>query len=97
MITTKFKKKPVVVEVMTFDEMIQNALDQDIDHKVDGVPWSFKINGYQVSHETDDHYIITTLEGEMNMTRDDVLIIGVHKEIYPCKIDIFKETYEEVL
>ena len=30
------------------------------------------------------------------MTRKDVLITGVHGEIYPCKIDIFEATYEKV-
>ncbi len=95
----KYRKLPVEIEAMTFDEMLayasENALQNDF-HSVDGVPWSFIINNYQVTHEDNDNYIITTLEGNMKMTREDMLIIGVTGEIYPCKIDIFKQTYEVV-
>lgn len=31
----------------------------------------------------------------MKFTKDDMLITGVNGEIYPCKIDIFKKTYEK--
>jgi hypothetical protein len=30
------------------------------------------------------------------MTREDMLIIGVKGEIYPCKKDIFEATYDLV-
>lgn len=59
------------------------------------MPWSFEYNGHAVTRETDDCYIIPTLEGEMKFTKDDMLITGVNGEIYPCKIDIFKKTYEK--
>ena len=40
---------------------------------------------------------IVTLEGEMKGNKGDWLIIGVKGEPYPCKPDIFKETYEKLL
>lgn len=39
---------------------------------------------------------IKTLEGSMKASWGDWIIKGVHDEFYPCKPDIFKETYEKV-
>lgn len=39
---------------------------------------------------------IKTLEGIMLATEEDYIIKGVQGEIYPCKPDIFEETYEAV-
>lgn len=39
---------------------------------------------------------ITTLEGNMTAREGDYIIQGVHGELYPCKPDIFEETYERV-
>ena len=91
----KYRKKPVEIEAYTFDEFIElgKTLTKEL---VDGMPWSFNINGYPVTHCSDELYLISTLEGDHNMTIDDMLIIGVKGEIYPCKIDIFKMTYEKV-
>jgi len=40
--------------------------------------------------------VIKTLEGEMKATPGDYIIKGIKGEIYPCKEDIFNETYEKV-
>ena len=37
---------------------------------------------------------IETLEGRMSVTLNDWIITGVNGEHYPCKPDIFAETYE---
>lgn len=39
---------------------------------------------------------IKTLEGTMKANKGDYIITGVKGEKYPCKPDVFKETYEEV-
>lgn len=39
---------------------------------------------------------IKTLEGIMTAEAGDFIIKGVKGEIYPCKADIFYETYEPV-
>ena len=47
--------------------------------------------------EVAQHWInIKTLEGHHIASKGDFLIEGVHGEHYPCKPNIFKETYEEV-
>lgn len=44
----------------------------------------------------DKDLYIGTLEGEMKCNVGDYIIKGVKGEFYPCKPDIFKQTYEEV-
>ena len=89
----KYKKIPVTVEAYTFDEM------KDLDKKY-GAAFcsesrlsSFEINGRKIEQINTDTYRIQTLEGYHDMTRDDMLIIGVKGEAYPCKKDIFEMTY----
>ena len=89
----KYKKIPVTVEAYTFDEM------KDLEEKYGAVICSesrlssFEINGRKIEQINTDTYRIQTLEGYHDMTRDDMLIIGVKGEAYPCKIDIFEMTY----
>ena len=40
--------------------------------------------------------IIHTLEGDMKATDGDYIIKGVKGEFYPCRKDIFEETYEKI-
>ena len=89
----KFKKKPVVIAAITFDELVAHGRASGA-NIVNGMPWSFQYQGQPISHENDQCYLIPTLEGNMKFTPDDMLITGVKGEIYPCKRDIFAATYE---
>ena len=89
----KFRKKPVVIEAVTFDQFVQYGRESG-GNIVNGMPWSFQYNGHPITHENDQCYLIPTLEGTMRFTPDDMLITGVRGEIYPCKRDIFEATYE---
>lgn len=91
----KFRKKPVVIEAITFDELVEFGKNNG-GNIVNGMPWSFNYGGHPITHENDECYLIPTLEGTHNFTPKDVLITGVKGEIYPCKIDIFEATYEKV-
>lgn len=43
----------------------------------------------------DGQLTVITLEGtSYAVTTDDMIIMGVNKEFYPCKKDIFEKTYE---
>ena len=44
----------------------------------------------------DEALWIATLEGVMVASKEDYIIKGVRGEFYPCKPDIFWQTYEEV-
>lgn len=46
---------------------------------------------------TDKDIVIHTLEGDMKANKGDYIITGVKGEQYPCKPDIFEQTYEAVI
>ena len=46
------------------------------------------------AYQTDVEMDIPTLEGTMHASVGDYIITGVRGEQYPCKPDIFLETYE---
>lgn len=89
----KFRKKPVVIEAITFDELVAHGKASGV-ALINGMPWSFLYAGHPITHENDECYLIPTLEGTMKFNRGDMLITGVKGEIYPCKPDIFLATYE---
>ena len=89
----KYSKKPVVIEAITFQELVDHGVRQGVEI-VNEMPWSFQYKGHFITHENDQCYILDTLEGTERMTPDDMLITGIEGEIYPCKIDIFEKTYE---
>lgn len=91
----RYRKIPVIIEAITFNELVRHGIESGA-NIVNGMPWSFDYNGHAITHENDNLYLIPTLEGTMAMTPDDVLITGVKGEIYPCKEEIFKLTYEPV-
>lgn len=94
-----YRKKPVVIEAITFDELVElgiNAAQLAGTSLQDGMPWSFTYKGQPITHESNDCYLIPTLEGVMRFERGDMLITGVQGEIYPCKRDIFDATYDAV-
>jgi len=93
----KYRKKPVVIEAITFDEFVEYGRKHCGRNIFNNMPWSFDYEGHPVTHENDECYIVPTLEGDYKFTPDDMLITGIKGEIYPCKKDIFEKTYEPVL
>lgn len=89
----KFRKKPVEIEAITFDDLVAHGIASG-GNVVNGMPWSFQYKGQPITHENDSCYLVPTLEGTMKFNRGDMLITGVKGEIYPCKADIFAQTYE---
>jgi len=83
----KYRKKPVTIEAW-------KVIDFGIDDKVPN--WIFNAMFDHVMNESKDGWNINTLEGKMHANIGDYIIRGVHGELYPCKPDIFEETYELV-
>ena len=50
------------------------------------------VEAYQTSEDMD----IYTLEGVMHASAGDYINTGISGEQYPCKPEIFAQTYEEV-
>ena len=105
----KARKKSVEIEFITFDEFVEYGHKFIKENPTEGnygfhgngnercgLPWYFKYQGHPVTYENNECYLIPTLEGTHNFTPLDVLITGVKGEIYPCKIDIFEDTYDIV-
>lgn len=49
-------------KMISFDEFIQHGRDNGA-NIVNGMPWSWKINGKAITHENDDRYLIETIDG----------------------------------
>ena len=85
----KAKKKPVIVEYVQWTgENVSEIMSfcGSAAHDI------YQINLANMPVEYS--LIIKTLEGNMRAEPGDYIIKGVHGEFYPCKPDIFKETYE---
>jgi len=91
----KYRKKPIVIEAFRMgidpqpdwfvDKVINNEIITNSDD-IDEGPFSFRKT----------YCDIKTLEGVMRGDFGDYIIQGIQGEVYPCKIDIFEQTYEPV-
>lgn len=83
----KYRKKPVVIEAMQFTA----------DTKSDDV---INVFGEDPVHPDMNGYFIQTLEGVMEVKVGDYIIKEPFptgdRKFYPCKLDIFEQTYEPV-
>lgn len=93
LVMTKFIKKPVEVEVITFDELVEYGL-QNGANIVSGMPWSFYYQGQPVTHENDECYIVCTHSGSQILTPKHVLIIDGDGRLFICEGEIFEQLYE---
>ncbi len=78
----KYRKKPVVIEAIQWTGFNIKEVSEFFGQDSD-----FGRHGGTWS--------IITLEGTMDTSIDDWIIKGVKGEFYPCKPDIFEQTYEK--
>jgi response regulator of citrate/malate metabolism len=78
-----YRKKPIIIEAFIYWE--ENRPDWFCD----------KVTTNEIITFT-THCEINTLEGVMRAEIGDYIIKGIKGEIYPCKPDIFEQTYEEI-
>lgn len=92
-VMSKYRKKPVVIEAVLFDE--QAAWDSFLDKK--HVFGKFRASGRYHAGDRKIYQAILTIptrEGRMRAELGDWIIKGVKGEFYPCKPDIFEATYD---
>lgn len=82
----KFVKKPIVIEAIQYNGENIEAIEDFVGKKLSTV----------MDSDVDVKLIIPTLEGDMNASKDDWVIKGVKGEFYPCKPDIFKQSYNMI-
>ena len=80
-----FVKKPVEIQAVQWDGYNFEEIKKFVG--ADGV-------GLFGSYKNPD-LVIATLEGDHHASVGDWIIRGVKGEFYPCKPDIFEQTYEE--
>ena len=78
----KYRKKPVVVEAVLWNGNNYKEVIDFAENKI----WFDALGNIWIA----------TLEGDMIAKKGDYIIKGVQGEFYPCKPDIFAETYEEI-
>ncbi len=82
----KYRKLPVEIEaVQVNDENMDNI-----------VRWINSNSQRRCANTHKDEIDIFTLEGNMRAQVGDWVIRGIAGEFYPCRDDIFRETYEEI-
>ena len=86
---SEFRKKPVVVEAITFDELVKYGIASGAGCH-NGMPWSFNyettretdtgpvIVHHPITHENDDCYLIPTLEGTSEVPRQIYRLLSTH-------------------
>ena len=58
---------------LTFEEIVKHGIENGA-NIVNGMPWSWKINGKSITHENDNLYLIETIDGRNRFERGDHLI-----------------------
>ena len=92
----KFRKRPVVIEARQFDGSPESANDicrwaNNNQPEMDDPNIDYVLRKNEVSDMQ-----CATLEGFMHVSVGDWIIQGVNGEFYPCKPDIFEQTYDPV-
>ena len=90
----KYRKKPVVIEAVQWNglnlEEIKEFVGDSLIYEIRDAAWKVGKGAPAVYME------IKTLEGNHKCSIGDYIIKGVQGEFYPCKQDIFMQTYEQV-
>lgn len=80
----RYRKKPVEIEAVQWTG--------------DNLAELRKLEGFNAVHTCFGGRLnIKTYEGMIHASVGDYIIKGVQGEFYPCKPEIFKQTYEEVI
>lgn len=94
----RFRKKPVVIEAMQWDGS-RPSIDAICRWANDPLPidedWIIAYNTFGGDDVSDPR--VGTLEGDMRIGVGDWVIKGVKGEFYPCKPDVFQQSYEPVV
>lgn len=91
-----YRKKPVKVQAMHFATNNEKGPGAPcMDAIVLWINQGKRPEEWHAWHNDTDIFI-DTLEGVMTANCYDYIIKGVQGEVYPCKPDIFAETYEPV-
>jgi hypothetical protein len=80
---TRYRKKPVVIEAMQLAPLSIDQAEEFVGGDAGNCP-----------EHSGACMVIATLEGAMHASMGDWIVKGVAGEFYPCRDDIFRQTYE---
>ncbi len=86
----KYRKKPIEVDAWKVVDLLSVAAGESLPDVV--------LAAYEKGDVVFavDEIRVRTLEGVMTGGIEDMIIEGVHGELYPCKPEIFADTYDRV-
>jgi len=84
----KFRKRSVVIEAIQYNGTAYSVVEILQLKETVSSACSIRVDAGDL--------LIHTLEGIMRASKGDWIIKGVNGELYPCKPDIFKKTYEAI-
>ena len=89
-----YRKRPVEVAAIQYNGFNADEIDTFVGHKLhrDIIDTAYQAGAAPPVMRL----VISTPEGDMTASPGDWIIKGVKGEYYPCKPDIFQQTYEPV-
>ena len=90
----KYRKKPVVIEAIQYNGNNGREIGDWATINGDRNILQSPVLEPSPNNPTGSYLQIVTLEGTMTACVSDWIIKGVQGEFYPCKPDIFEQTYE---
>jgi hypothetical protein len=85
---SRFVKKPIVIDAERWNGTAIGSTPI--------INWILRNGGTARYHDDPPSIAIDTLEGTITASPGDWIIRGVQGEFYPCKPDIFNQTYDGV-
>ena len=98
----KYRKKPIIIEAIQWNGKNKKEIksfcgDYATFVSVETFEYNEVVLEIMKYNEliTQSKLIIKTLEGELVAMQGDYIVKGIKGEFYPCKPDIFEQTYEK--
>ena len=92
----KYRKKPVEIEAVQWTGENRQEIWEFLAGPAPATMETYGNNCYIDHSRVKGGLVIITLEGEHVASIGDYIIRGVKGEYYPCKPDIFQQTYDIV-
>jgi hypothetical protein len=93
----KYRMKEIIIDAISFDELVElGKLSAPV--LVKGMPWSFSVNGYTVTHENDNLYLVSRTHGEpLKFGRGQMLTFTKRGEpMFVMTREGFNDIYEPI-
>ena len=95
----KYRKKPVIVDAVQLSWKTWSELCDFLEGIISSENPGRYSEDFSATCDEEPPYMeitIPTLEGDYIAKHGDYIIKGIKGEFYPCKPDIFEETYEYI-